>query len=117
MAQYQSEYRGIDQQYRMAYNLHTLSELKWAMETSLVKTLANKFKTSCRKIYRQYQATIETKDGLYKVLQVIVKRELGEKPLVTYFGGISLRWSKKATINDNQMNYIIWNKRSARTDT
>ena len=24
----------------------------------------------------------------------------------------SLRWSKKATIDDNQMNYIIWNKRS-----
>lgn len=117
VAQYQSEYRGVVQYYRMAYNLHTLSELRWVMETSLVKTLANKFQTSCRKIYKQYRITIDTEDGEYKVLQVMVKREQGEKSLVTYFGGISLRFRKKATIEDNQMNYIIWNKRSARTDS
>ncbi|BAZ71063.1 hypothetical protein NIES4106_58600 (plasmid) [Fischerella sp. NIES-4106] len=59
------------------------------MELSLVKTLAKKFKTSCQKIYKRYRTTIDTKDGIYKVLLVKVERE--EKlPLITYFGGVSL---------------------------
>ena len=112
VAQYQSEYRGLIQYYRMAYNLHTLAEYKWVMETSLVKTIAKKFNMSCRQIYAQYQTTIETDDGSYKVIQVTVERGPEKKPLVVYFGGISLRWNKKATIDDNQMNFIIWSGRS-----
>jgi Reverse transcriptase (RNA-dependent DNA polymerase)/Type II intron maturase len=38
VAQYQAEWRGIVQYYRMAYNLHTLQSLKQTMEVSLVKT-------------------------------------------------------------------------------
>ncbi len=117
VAQYQSEYRGVIQYYRMAYNLHTLAEYKWVMETSLVKTIAKKFNMSCRQIYAQYQTTIETDDGPYKVIQVMVERGPEKKPLVAYFGGISLRWNKKATIDDNQMNFIIWSGRSARADS
>ena len=112
VAQYQSEYRGVIQYYRMAYNLHTLAEYKWVMETSLVKTIAKKFNMSCRQIYAQYQKTIETDDGPYKVIRSEVERGPEKKPLVAYFGGISLRWNKKATIDDNQMNYIIWSGRS-----
>jgi hypothetical protein len=37
VSQYQAEYRGIVQYYRMAYNLHTLSELKRVMEQSQSK--------------------------------------------------------------------------------
>ena len=48
MAQYQAEYRGVVQYYRLAYNLHRLNRLKWVMETSLAKTLAKKFKTQPR---------------------------------------------------------------------
>ena len=44
VAQYQAEYRGIVQYYRMAYNLHTLGKLRRMMELSLVKTLAKKYK-------------------------------------------------------------------------
>ncbi len=110
VSQYQAEYRGLVQYYRMAYNLHTLSKLKRVMELSLVKTLANKFKTTCQKIYQQYRTTIETKDGTYKVLQVKVEHDTN-KPLITYFGGISLRWNKWVKINDNQAN-LIWNGRS-----
>ena len=99
------------QYYRMAYNLHTLSELKHATEVSLVKTLATKFKTTCTEIYKRYGAQIKTKDGEYKVIRVEVERKLPEKPLVTYFGGITLKWDKWASINDEPAT-PIWNGRT-----
>ncbi len=110
VSQYQAEYRGVVQYYRMAYNLHTLSSLKRVMELSLVKTLAKKFKTTCQKIYKRYRTTIDTKDGTYKVLLVTVERDL-KKPLITYFGGVSLRWNKWVKIDDHQISKI-WNGRS-----
>ncbi len=110
VSQYQAEYRGVVQYYRMAYNLHTLSLLKRVTELSLVKTLAKKFKTTCQKIYQRYRTTIETKDGTYKVLQVTVERD-SNKPLITYFGGVCLRWNKWVKIDDNLTNQI-WNGRS-----
>ncbi len=110
VSQYQAEYRGVVQYYRMAYNLHTLSLLKRVTELSLVKTLAKKFKTTCQKIYKRYRATIDTKDGTYRVLQVTVERD-GKLPLKTYFGGVSLQWNKWVEIDDNQANHI-WNGRS-----
>lgn len=110
VSQYQAEYRGVVQYYRMAYNLHTLSKLKRVMELSLVKTLALKFKTTCQKIYKRYRTTIDTKDGTYRVLLVIVERD-HKKPLITYFGGVSLRWNKWVKIDDNQISKI-WNGRS-----
>jgi hypothetical protein len=49
VSEYQAEYRGIVQYYKMAYNLHTLSKLKHIMEVSLVKTLASKYKLLVQK--------------------------------------------------------------------
>jgi hypothetical protein len=46
VATYQLEFRGIANYYRLAYNLHTLHQLKWVMEQSLTKTLATKHQTS-----------------------------------------------------------------------
>lgn len=51
VAQYQAEYQGIVQYYRLAHNLHRLNRLRWVMETSLTKTLARKLKTSRKQIY------------------------------------------------------------------
>ena len=48
IAQYESEYRGIVAYYRMAFNLHRFSRLKWAVERSLVTTLAAKLRISTR---------------------------------------------------------------------
>lgn len=96
---YQLEYRGMVEYYRMAYNLHTLSRLKWVMQQSLAKTLAHKHKTSVRKVYQKYQAEIEIEEKRYKVIQVTVAR--GEKkPLVATWGGITLTWDMQATITD-----------------
>ncbi len=111
VSQYQAELRGIVQYYRMAYNLHTLSQLKHIMEVSLVKTLASKYKTTCTKIYKRYGAKIETEEGERKVILVRVDRDLPKKPLVTHFGGVSLKWNKWVNINDN-LTEPIWSKRS-----
>lgn len=110
VSQYQAEYRGIVQYYRMAYNLHTLSELKYAMEVSLVKTLAKKYKTTCTKIYRRYGTKIKTEDGEYKVILIKIDRK-PKKPLITYFGGITLKWNKWVSIND-KLTKPIWSHRS-----
>ena len=110
ISQYQAEYRGLVQYYRMAYNLHTFNHLKHIMEVSLVKTLAKKYKTSCSKIYRRYQATLETKEGPYKVLQV--KQHRADKPpLYAHFGAVPLTWNKWVQLNDSKDNRI-WNTRS-----
>jgi group II intron reverse transcriptase/maturase len=111
VAQYQAEYRGLVQYYRMAYNLHTLNNLKYVMETSLAKTLANKYKTTVSEIYKRYGTKIMTKEGEKKVILVKIEREAPKKPLVTYFGGISLKWDKWASIDENLIK-PIWNKRS-----
>ncbi|MCC8484190.1 MAG: hypothetical protein LN561_06615 [Rickettsia endosymbiont of Labidopullus appendiculatus] len=106
VSQYQAEYRGVVQYYRMAYNLHTLGKLKYMTEVSLVKTLASKYKTTCTKIYRRYGTTIKTDEGDKKVILVKREREL-KKPLVTHFGGISLKWNKWVNIGE-QLPEPIW---------
>lgn len=107
ISDYQQEYRGVVEYYRLAYNLSKqLSRLRWAMEGSLTKTLANKLKISVRKVYKRYQTTIQTENGPYKVLRVEVPRE-EKKPLVAQWGGISLAWRKDAVLNDNPPR--VWN--------
>ncbi len=100
VSQYQAEYRGLVEYYRMAYNLSgPLRKLGWQMEASLTKTLATKLKVSVPEVYRRYKATL-TKDGKPSTgLRVTQQRE-GKKPLVAVWGGISLKWNAQATLND-----------------
>lgn len=111
VVRYQTEYRGLVQYYRLAYNLHTLSYLKYVMEVSLVKTLANKYRTTCRKIYQRFGTRIDTDEGRYKVLLVKVDRPAPKAPLVAYFGGISLKHNPWAAVSD-QPTEPIWSGRS-----
>jgi group II intron reverse transcriptase/maturase len=106
---YQAEYRGLVEYYRMAYNLSTLSRLKWDMERSLTKTLAAKEQIPIPQVYRRYKTTIMVEGKPYKGLQVTIERE-GKKPLVTQWGGISLTWNIKAIPNDQPAR--IWSTRS-----
>jgi hypothetical protein len=110
MVQYQAEYVGVVQYYRLAYNLHCLGQLKWVMETSLTQTLAKKLKTSRTEIYRRYRARLQTEQGTYAVLQVTVDRGPDRLPLTAHFGGVSLCWNKWVKISDDIE--PIWNKRS-----
>lgn len=110
MSIYQSEFRGVVNYYRLAYNLHTLQQLKWTMEQSLTKTLAHKHKQSTHQVRVKYQANLEVDGITYKGLQVIVERE-GKKPLVATWGGIPLKWDSKATLED-QPHQRVWTGRS-----
>jgi group II intron reverse transcriptase/maturase len=106
---YQQEYRGLVEYYRLAYNLHTLDQLKRVMQESLAKTLAFKYKTSVREIYKKYQTEIAVEGKRFKVFQVVIARE-GKKPLVATWGGITLTWDIRATIEDRPPQK--WNRRS-----
>lgn len=107
IARYQAEYRGLVEYYKMAHNLSQLSTLKWVMETSLVKTLANKLKISVPKVYDRYETTFWVEQKPLKGLQTMIQRE-GKKPLVAQWGGISLKRQIDAVLNDQP--HRIWNR-------
>jgi group II intron reverse transcriptase/maturase len=86
---YQAEYRGLVNYYIMAHNVHRLSEVEWTAATSLLKTLAGKYKTSVAKIAKQYKATTGVGDRSYRIFQATVERK-GKKPLTTHFGALPL---------------------------
>ena len=69
------------------------------MEMSLAKTLAGKLKISVAQVFKRYKTPIQTDDGPRKVLMVKVD-EPGKKPLVTYWGGVSLARDHTATLID-----------------
>jgi hypothetical protein len=103
LMQYQSEYRGIANYYRLAHNLSApLGKLKWTMENSLAKTLAVKHHMSVAKVFEKYKTEIEVEGQRYKVLQVSIPRP-GKKPLVATWGGIPLTWDIQATLEDQPL--------------
>jgi group II intron reverse transcriptase/maturase len=102
VATFGSEYRGIVQYYLLAGNVARLSRLHWVMETSLLKTLAAKHRSTVSTMARKHKATITTPHGPRKGLQASVERGGGRKPLVARFGGIPLRRQKYAVLTDRQ---------------
>lgn len=70
---YNAEMRGILNYYNLAVNYHTLDYFCYLMEYSCLKTIANKHKTSIRKIIRFYKdgntwsVPYETKEGTKRV--------------------------------------------------
>jgi hypothetical protein len=94
-----AEYRGIVQYYLLASDVFRLIRLRWAAETSLLKTLAAKHRSTVTAMARKHRATITTPHGPRVCFQATVERP-GRKPLVTRFGGIPLKRQKKAVITD-----------------
>ena len=102
VSRYQAELRGIVQYYALAQNVSQLSRLKWVMQQSLAKTLANKHKTPRRKLMRRYKGTVETERGQRACIEVRVQRGEGKRPLVARFGGIPLMRKRQATLVDGK---------------
>ncbi|MCL4531926.1 MAG: maturase, partial [Actinobacteria bacterium] len=100
VAQYQQEFRGVVEYYRLAYNLHQFNRLKWVMEQSLTMTLAHKLRITVKKVYDRFRATLSDQYGSHPILQVTLPRE-GKPPLVARWGGISLRRRIDAILDDN----------------
>jgi group II intron reverse transcriptase/maturase len=94
-----AEYRGIVQFYLLASDVFRLNRLRWAAETSLLKTLAARHRSTVTAMARKHRATITTPHGPRVCFQATVERP-GRKPLVTRFGGIPLKRQKKAILAD-----------------
>lgn len=99
VAAYGAEYRGIVQYYLLAGNAARLYRLHWVMETSLLKTLAGKHRSTVTKMARKHKVTIDTPHGPRKCLEARIERS-GRNPLVARFGGIPLRRQRGAVIAD-----------------
>jgi group II intron reverse transcriptase/maturase len=99
---FQLRYRGLAQYYKYAADRRRLSSLKNVMETSLVKTLAHKHKTTVRKIYRKFHGKRVVNDYEYKTLQVEVPTSTGTRTI--YWGAVPLRVVKlgNETIHDKR---------------
>jgi len=94
-------YRGIVQYYLPAGDVHRLHRLRWVMETSMLKTLAGKHRSSVSKMAVKHKAKIQTPHGLRTCFEARVERN-GRQPLVARFGGIPLQRQKSAAVTDRQ---------------
>jgi group II intron reverse transcriptase/maturase len=102
VAKYGSEYRGLVQYYLLAQDVFRLGRLRWTMETSMLKTLAGKHRSTVAKMARRYKTTIESPTGPRTVFQVTVERDRGRKPLVARFGEIPLRRADTTVLTDQR---------------
>ena len=102
IAKYQSEYAGRVQYYLLAQDVFRLGRLHWVMETSLLKTLAGKHRSTVGKMASKYKTVIDTPAGPRKCLQTVIERDRGRKPLVARFGGIPLRRVRTAALTDQR---------------
>lgn len=96
---YGAEYRGVVNYYRLAQNVWHLHALCWNAETSMLKTLAAKHKSTVTKMAARYKATIITTDGPRTCFEASRKRK-GKRSLVARFSGIPLRQDRRAVITD-----------------
>src|SRR5256885_9319788 len=105
-----SNYRGIVQYYLLAHNVGWFSKLYWVAETSLLKTLAGKHRSTVTKMAKRHKATIETEHGPRKCLQVVIHRGEDKKPLVARFGGIPLKRKQEAILVDRLPQFVMTNR-------
>jgi group II intron reverse transcriptase/maturase len=104
VTQYDSELRGLYNYYKLAINVHQTNELKYYMLYSLAKTLAQKHKTSMKKICKKY------KSG--NAIRVIIPRE-GKNNLIASFGDIKLKRSRDLSSNHQEDEFkTTYNRRS-----
>jgi hypothetical protein len=96
---YGAEYRGIVNYYRLACNIGWLGLLCWNAETSMLKTLAAKHKSTVSKMAARYKAKVITADGPRTCFEARARRA-GKPDLVARFGGIPLARDRRAVITD-----------------
>jgi group II intron reverse transcriptase/maturase len=96
---YGAEYRGIVNYYLLACNVGWLSLLCWNAETSMLKTLAAKRKSSVSKMAARHKAKVITAAGPRTCFEAR-KQRAGKPDLVARFGGIPLTRDRRAVITD-----------------
>jgi hypothetical protein len=78
-----------------------LHRLRWVMETSMLKTLAGKHRSSAAKMAARHKAKIMTPHGPRTCFEARIERD-GRQPLVARFGEIPLHQRQTATVTDRQ---------------
>ena len=96
---YGAEYRGVTGYYLLAQDVWRLGTLCWHAQTSMLKTLAAKHKSSVAKMAARYKAKVITGHGPRTCFEARRHRE-GKADLVARFGGIPLRQDRRAVIHD-----------------
>jgi hypothetical protein len=96
---YGAEYRGVVNYYLLAQDAWRLDTLRWNAQTSMLKTLAAKHRSSAAKMAARHKAEAITSDGPRACFEARRKRE-GRKDLVARFGGIPLKQNRRAVIAD-----------------
>jgi group II intron reverse transcriptase/maturase len=94
-----AEYRGVVNYYLLAQDAWRLGKLRWNAETSMLKTLAAKHKSTVTKTAARYKAKVTTGGGPRTCFEARVRRD-GKPDLVARFGGIPLRHDRRAVIRD-----------------
>jgi len=113
VAKYGAEFRGLVQYYKLARNVRKLGKVERTIRLSLLKTLANKLKTTVKDVWKRYKYRHMTPDfGTRMGLRVTVQR--GDKPtLVARFGETPLKRQHDAVIQDEKP---MWTTRVKRTE-
>jgi group II intron reverse transcriptase/maturase len=97
---YQWHYAGLVNYYLLAQNVGgPFSRLRWIMESSLLRTLADKHNSNVGKIWRKHKSKVETPYGPRRCVIATYPRP-DKEPLVARFGGIPLRRNIKAVLKD-----------------
>jgi group II intron reverse transcriptase/maturase len=96
---YGAEYRGVANYYLLAQDVWRLNRLRWNAETSMLKTLSAKHKSTVTKMAARYKAKVITDDGPRTCFEARRRRE-GKPDLVARFGGIPLKRDRRAVIRD-----------------
>ncbi len=102
---YQAEYRGLVHYSTLAQNRSRRGYGGFTMETSLLKTLASKGRTTFAKTRKRLKSTTQSPHGPRTCLKLTIERA-GKRPLVAIFGGLSLRRKPTAIKDQVLMPYI-----------
>jgi len=93
--EYQIQFRGIAEYYKFAADRGSLSKLRNAMQESLVKTLAKKYKLTVSQIFAKYRSSLLVDGKPVTCLQVTVPTTHGKRMI--YWGAVSLKVIKPGT--------------------
>jgi len=120
VGQFGAQYRGIVQYYLLAGDVHRLHRLRWVMETSMLKTLARKHRSTVPKMATRFEAKVVTPHGPRVCFQAAVQRT-GRKPLVASSAeyrsnGLRTRSSPTASQLGRPTRERNWSNGSSRAD-
>jgi group II intron reverse transcriptase/maturase len=96
---YGAEYRGVVNYYLLAQDVSRLRKLCWNAETSMLKTLAAKHRSTVATMAARHKTTVSTGDGPRTCFEARLQRD-GKKDLVARFGGIPLQQDRRAVVTD-----------------